>query len=79
MNNVENKLFHFEAAQGDSEIIEYFTVTLKTQLGEFPTGHTFHQAKLNTENGTLSFYAAGVLVGRFSVELVVTKDLLNEE
>lgn len=77
--SVEAKLFDFEASQGDAELVEYFNLKLKVKLGEFEAGKEFTSAVLDNDKGTLSLYNNSVLLGRFSVELVVTKDLLNEE
>ncbi len=75
---MEENLFSFEAAQGDAELIQYFKVTLKSKFGEFEAGRFFDLAILDTEKATMSFFDGEVLKGRFSVQLNIITDLLND-
>lgn len=85
---MEDKLFKFEGCDGDATLMRYYDITLKEKIGEFESGTQIDYATINYENSQLSFYrsnpnsfagSVSVLIGRYQLELAVTKDLLNDE
>jgi hypothetical protein len=76
---MEESLFDFDSCDGNADEIIYFGIELKQPVGIFPKGEKFNSAKLDTEKGQLSFYRGDSLLGRYSVQLAVTKDLLESE